>query len=208
MSQAVPRAAMTALQKAEMIVLLASLVSIAPFAIDTYLPALPTLAAAFRDTPAAAERTLATFFLGFAFGQSIVGPLTDRFGRKRPLYFGLGIFVFASFACTLAPNLAMLSALRLLQALGACAGGVVSRAIVRDLFEEQEGAHVLSRMILVMGLAPLLAPIIGGYFLTWFGWKSIFYLLGGIGTAVLLLAHIRLAETQDKAYVRELRLGR
>lgn len=208
MLQATPRSAITKLQKAETIVLLASLVSIAPFAIDTYLPALPTLAAAFHDTPAAAERTLATFFLGFAFGQSIVGPLTDRFGRKRPLYFGLGVFVFASFACALAPNLAMLSALRLLQALGACVGGVVSRAVVRDLFEEQEGAHVLSRMILVMGLAPLLAPIVGGYFLKWFGWQSIFYLLGGVGAAILLLAHIRLAETHDRANVRELHLGR
>ncbi|HEX2591817.1 MAG TPA: Bcr/CflA family multidrug efflux MFS transporter [Rhizomicrobium sp.] len=208
MHQTAPRPAITALQKAETIVLLASLVSIAPFAIDTYLPALPTLATAFHDTPAAAERTLATFFLGFAFGQSIVGPLTDRFGRKTPLYFGLGLFVIASFACTLAPDLGTLAALRLLQALGACCGGVVSRAVVRDLFEEQEGAHVLSRMILVMGIAPLLAPIIGGYFLVWFGWKSIFIMLGCIGAAILLLAHVRLSETHDKANVRELHLGR
>jgi DHA1 family bicyclomycin/chloramphenicol resistance-like MFS transporter len=198
---------MTMLQKAEIIVLLAAMVSIAPFAIDTYLPALPALSSAFHDSPAAAQRTLATFFLGFAFGQSIVGPLIDRFGRKRPLYFGLGIFIVASFACTFAPNLGALAGLRLLQALGACCGGVVSRAIVRDLFEEQEGAHVLSRMILVMGLAPLLSPIIGGYFLVWFGWKSIFYMLGGIGCAVLLLAHIRLSETHDPENVRELHLG-
>jgi DHA1 family bicyclomycin/chloramphenicol resistance-like MFS transporter len=198
---------MTLLQKAEIIVLLAAMVSIAPFAIDTYLPALPALSSAFQDSPAAAQRTLATFFLGFAFGQSIVGPLIDRFGRKRPLYFGLGIFIVASFACTLAPNLDALAGLRLLQALGACCGGVVSRAIVRDLFEEQEGAHVLSRMILVMGLAPLLSPIIGGYFLVWFGWKSIFYLLGAIGCAILLLAHIRLNETHDPENVRELHLG-
>lgn len=208
MQKPAPRPAMTRLEKAELIVLLAALVSIAPFAIDTYLPALPTLSAVFHESQAAAQRTLATFFLGFAFGQSIVGPLTDRFGRKRPLYFGLGIFVAASFACTFAPNLTVLAGLRLLQALGACCGGVVSRAMVRDLFEEQEGAHVLSRMILVMGLAPLLAPIIGGYLLVWFGWKSVFYLLGGIGMAVLLLAHIRLGETHDPENVRELRLGR
>jgi DHA1 family bicyclomycin/chloramphenicol resistance-like MFS transporter len=208
MQKPAPRPVMTALEKAEMIVLLAAMVSIAPFAIDTYLPALPALATAFHDSPAAAQRTLATFFLGFAFGQSIVGPLTDRFGRKRPLYFGLSLFVFASFACSFAPNLAVLSALRALQALGACCGGVVSRAIVRDLFEEREGAHVLSRMILVMGLAPLLAPIVGGYFLVWFGWRSIFYLLGGIGLAIMLLAHIRLTETHDAATARSLHLGR
>jgi len=207
MQQHSSRAPISVLQKAETIVLLAALVSIAPFAIDTYLPALPTLATAFHDTPAAAQRTLTTFFLGFAFGQSIVGPLTDRFGRKRPLYAGIGLFVFASFACALAPNLSVLAGLRLLEALGACCGGVVSRAVVRDLFEEQEGAHVLSRMLLVMGVAPLIAPIIGGYFLVWFGWKSIFYLLGGIGAAVLLLAHARLAETHDSANVRSLHLG-
>jgi len=208
MQQHAPRPTMTALEKAEIIVLLAAMVSIAPFAIDTYLPALPALSTAFHDSPAAAQRTLATFFLGFAFGQSIVGPLTDRFGRKRPLYFGLGLFVVASFACIFAPNLGVLSALRLLQALGACCGGVVSRAVVRDLFEEQEGAHVLSRMILVMGVAPLLAPIIGGYFLKYLGWKSIFYLLGAIGIGILALAHLRLVETHNAANVRTLHLGR
>ncbi len=203
-----PRPVLSAFQKGETIVLLAAMVSIAPFAIDTYLPALPTLAHAFHDTQAAAQRTLTTFFLGFAFGQSIVGPLTDRFGRKRPLYFGIGLFVIASFACAFAPNLAVLSLFRLFEALGACCGGVVARAMVRDLFEEQEGAHVLSRMLLVMGLAPLLAPIIGGYLLKWFGWQSNFYLLGGIGLAVLLLAHLRLSETHDSANNRSLHLGR
>lgn len=208
MLQVAPRPAMSVLAKAETIVLLASLVSIAPFAIDTYLPALPNLASAFHDSPAAAQRTLTTFFLGFAFGQSIVGPLTDRFGRKRPLYFGLGLFVTASFACSFAPDLTTLAVLRLFQAFGACCGGVVSRAVVRDLFEEQEGAHVLSRMLLVMGLAPLLAPIVGGYLLVWFGWRSIFWFLGAIGAAILLLAHIRLSETHDAANVRTLHLGR
>jgi DHA1 family bicyclomycin/chloramphenicol resistance-like MFS transporter len=192
----------TGARRVELIVLLGVLIACAPFSIDMYLPSLPTLAQVFSASAAATERTLTLFFLGFATGQAIFGPLADRFGRKPPLYFGLALFTVASLGCAFAPSIEVLAGLRLFQALGACAGGVTARAVVRDLFSPKEGVQVLARMILVMGTAPLLAPLVGGYVLVTLGWKAIFLILAGIGAVALIAAWLQLPETHRAEHAR------
>jgi DHA1 family bicyclomycin/chloramphenicol resistance-like MFS transporter len=192
----------TGARRVELIILLGVLIACAPFSIDMYLPSLPTLAQVFSASAAATERTLTLFFLGFATGQAIFGPLADRFGRKPPLYFGLALFTVASLGCAFAPSIDVLAGLRLFQALGACAGGVTARAVVRDLFSPKEGVQVLARMILVMGTAPLLAPLVGGYVLVTLGWKAIFLILAGIGAVALIAAWLQLPETHRAEHAR------
>lgn len=192
------------LQHLELVVVLGVLTAFAPLGIDMYLPALPTLAATFSATTAEVQRTLAAFFLGFALGQALYGPVADRFGRKPPLYAGLALFVAASAASALAGSIGALVALRLVQAIGACAGVVIARAMVRDLFEPQETARVYSALMLVMGVAPILAPLLGGYLLLWFGWRAIFWVLVASGLLSLLLVWLRLPETHDRSTARPL----
>ena len=192
----------TGTRRIELIILLGVLIACAPFSIDMYLPSLPTLAQVFSASAAATERTLTLFFLGFATGQAIFGPLADRFGRKPPLYVGLALFTAASLGCAFAPSIEVLAGLRLFQALGACAGGVTARAVVRDLFTPKDGIQVLARMVLVMGTAPLLAPLAGGYVLVALGWKAIFLILAGIGVIALLAAWFRLPETHRIEHAR------
>src|SRR5690348_14227707 len=156
---------------AELVLILAVLSLIAPLAIDMYLPALPFIAAGLNATDAQAQLTLPTYFAGFAIGQAFYGPIADRFGRKPPLYFGLGIYIAASLGCALAPDVETLIALRFLQAAGGCAGTVVARAMVRDLFTGADAIRVYSRVLLVFGVGPILAPMIGSGVLLWFGWQ-------------------------------------
>lgn len=179
----------------ELIVLLGALTVFAPLATDMYLPALPALEREFNTSIFAVQATLAAFFLGFAAGQMFFGPITDRFGRRPPLYAGLLLFAAASFGCAVAPTIEALTVLRFVQAFGACAGGVVSRAMVRDLFDPRESAKVYGGLMLVTGLAPMLAPLLGGYFLIHFGWQSIFLAMGLLGLVSLTAAHLRLPET-------------
>lgn len=192
------------LQRLELVVVLGVLTAFAPLGIDMYLPALPTLATTFSATTAEVQRTLAAFFLGFALGQALYGPVADRFGRKPPLYAGLALFVAASAASALAGSIGALVTLRLVQAIGACAGVVIARAMVRDLFEPQETARVYSALMLVMGVAPILAPLLGGYLLLWFGWRAIFWVLVALGLLSLLLVWLRLPETHDRSTARPL----
>lgn len=191
----------------ELVVILGALTAFAPLAIDMYLPALPTLERAFLATTAEVQRTLASFFLGFALGQALYGPVADRFGRKPPLYAGLVLFGLASMACALAQSVEALTALRFLQAIGACSGAVIARAMVRDLFEPQETARIYSALMLVMGVAPILAPLLGGYLLVWFGWPAIFWLLAALALASLTAIALRLPETHDPKTARSLALG-
>ncbi|MGD9741936.1 MAG: Bcr/CflA family multidrug efflux MFS transporter [Dongiaceae bacterium] len=191
----------------ELLLILGAMTAFAPLAIDMYLPALPTLATALATDTGSVQRTLASFFLGFALGQAFYGPLADRFGRKRPLYAGLLLFILASAACALAPGIEALIGLRFLQAVGACAGAVVARAMVRDLFAPQETARIFSLLMLIMGVAPILAPLIGGYVLLAFGWSAIFWVLTGLGIACLAAVLLRLPETHDAATARPLALG-
>jgi DHA1 family bicyclomycin/chloramphenicol resistance-like MFS transporter len=171
-----------------------------------YLPALPFIAAGLNATDAQAQLTLPTYFAGFAIGQAFYGPIADRFGRKPPLYFGLGIYNAASLGCALAPDVETLIALRFLQAAGGCAGTVVARAMVRDLFTGADAIRVYSRVLLVFGVGPILAPMIGSGVLLWFGWREIFFLLTAIGVLSMVLIFIRMPESLNPAHVKPLRL--
>ena len=175
--------------------ILSALVAIAPMSIDMYLPALPALERFFATDTASVQHTLASFFLGLTVGQLLYGPIADRYGRKPPLYFGLTLYVVASAACALAPTIGSLIGLRFLQALSGCAGMVVARAVVRDLYDRQESARVFSVLLMVMGIAPIVAPLAGGYLLTWFGWRSIFWVLALFGVACLVAVKTGLPET-------------
>ena len=177
-------------------------------AVDMYLSSLPKLETVFNASAADVQRTLAAFFIGFATGQSFYGPLADRFGRKPPLYFSILLFVAASAGCALAPSIGWLAFFRLLQALGACGGAVISRAMVRDLFAPAETRRVFSMLMLVNGVAPVAAPLAGGYLLLWFGWQSIFWTLALIGALTLAGVHFYLPESLDPARARPLHLGR
>ncbi|WP_374001141.1 Bcr/CflA family multidrug efflux MFS transporter [Bdellovibrio bacteriovorus] len=180
---------------AALILLLASLTAFGPLSIDMYLPAFPAIAENLGVPLSSVQLSLASFFVGLATGQIFYGPLTDRYGRKKPLYVGLGIYAVASVVCTFTKNVEMLIAFRFLQALGSCSGVVISRAIVRDLFTHQETAKVFSLLMLVMGAAPILAPVLGGQISEHFGWRMIFALLAVISTLCIVLIATFLPET-------------
>lgn len=189
-----------------LIVVLGALAAFAPVSIDMYLPAFPALERAFGVGMGAVQTTLAAFFLGFALGQAFFGPITDRFGRKPPLYVSLTIYAAASAGCALAPSIEALAGLRFLQAFAACAGAVISRAIVRDLFPPQEAVRVFSALMLVTGLAPILAPLAGGWLLSLAGWQAIFWTLSGFGALCLAAISFRLPESHPPEARRRLRL--
>jgi len=192
----------------ELIVLMGALQAFAPLSIDMYLPSLPELGRTFHATDAAVQFTLVTFFIGFALGQSLYGPITDRYGRKPPLYASLAVFVVTSVACALTPSIGWMSFFRLLQAVGACGGGVMSRAMVRDLFPPEDLRKIFSLLILVLGVSPLVAPMIGSYLLEWFGWRSVFYVQALLGVLSLLSVHFRLSESLAVEARRPLHLER
>ena len=179
--------------------ILGAVTALVPLSIDMYLPALPALERELAGGPAAVQLTLGAFFVGLAVGQALYGPVTDRFGRKPPLYAGLVGYVLASAGCALAPGIGALVACRFVQALAGCVGLVVPRAMVRDRFDPQATARVFSRLLLVMGAAPILAPLAGGYVLAWLGWRAIFWGLAGMGLASLALAAVGLPETRPAA---------
>ena len=176
-------------------VILGALTAMGPLAIDMYLPALPTIAREMATSIASVQVSLAVYFIGIACGQAFYGPLSDRWGRKRALYFGLILFSVASIGCALAGNVTALIALRFLQALGGCAPLVVPRAVVRDYFDQRGSVRMLSVLMLVMGLAPILAPLIGGQLLVNFGWRSVFWVLAAYGLFWLVIVMLFLQES-------------
>lgn len=178
-----------------LIVLLGSLTAIAPMSIDMYLPAFPTLEQALATDAASVQRTLSVFFLGLAAGQLVYGPFSDRFGRRRPLLAGLALYTLASVGCALSGTIGQLVAWRGLQALGGCAGVVMARAVVRDLFGPREAARVLSSLLLVMGVAPILAPLAGGWVLVHAGWRALFGVLIGFGMLCMVAVATSLPDT-------------
>ncbi|PWR18140.1 Bcr/CflA family multidrug efflux MFS transporter [Zavarzinia aquatilis] len=178
-----------------LIVILGSLTAFAPLSIDMYLPAFPALEAHFGASAGAVQGTLAAFFVGLALGQSVHGPLSDRLGRRLPMLGGIIVYVAASIAAIFAPDIESLSLLRFIQALGGCAGIVIARAMVRDLFDERDSARVFSLLMLVMGLAPILAPVLGGQLLAFADWRWIFAVLAAFGAACLAAVAFALPET-------------
>ncbi|MDD3762440.1 MAG: Bcr/CflA family multidrug efflux MFS transporter [Nevskiales bacterium] len=182
-------------QQRRWVAILGTIVAIGPMSIDMYLPSLPTLQSDFGVDAGAAQLTLSAYFLGLAIGQIAYGPVADRFGRRGPLLFGLTLYVVASLLCAIAPNVEVLSVSRFVQAVGGCSGMIVTRAMVRDRFEPQDMARILSAMVLVMGVAPILAPLAGGQILGWFGWRAIFVVLALFGAACLAAAWFGLPET-------------
>lgn len=176
-------------------VLLTLLVAFGPVCTDLYLASWPDMARDFHTTTAMVQMTLASFAAGFAVMQLGYGPLSDRFGRRRTLMGGVALYVGASLFCVVAPTIETLILGRFVQALGACCGPVVSRAVVRDIFPREQAARVMSYMASAMALAPLVAPTIGGWFHTWFGWRSNFLLLALFGVILLVMVWRLLDET-------------
>ncbi len=166
------------------IIILGLLIAISPFSIDTYLPAFPAIAAALKTDIAHVGYSLTSYYAGLCTGQLIYGVLIDRFGRKKPLIIGLLLYFVATVLCALSTSIGMLVAVRLLMALGGCVGMVAARAMVRDLFSPEDTAKVLSQLVLIMGVAPIIAPSIGGFINSTFGWRWVF---GAIAIIALLL---------------------
>jgi DHA1 family bicyclomycin/chloramphenicol resistance-like MFS transporter len=162
------------------------------FSIDMYLPGFPDIARDLHTTVAHITLSITSFFIGISIGQLIYGPLLDKFGRKKPLYIGLVVYLLTSIACAHAPTADALIGIRFLQALGSCAGMVASRALVRDIFPVEENAKIFSLLMLVLALSPIVAPTLGGYVSSAFGWQSIFYILAGIAAVTLLLVYFKM----------------
>ncbi len=175
--------------------ILAALTAFAPLSTDMYLASFSSLATTFAVDEGRVQLSLSVFFFGLSVGQLIYGPLIDRFGRKPPLIAGLTVFTLASAAIVVVPNVEGFIGLRLFQALGGCAGMVASRAIIADLFDERETARFLSQMMLVQGLAPIVAPLLGGYILAVAPWQAIFAFLTVFGVGCLLATSRGLPET-------------
>lgn len=184
------------------ILILGALSAFGPLAIDFYLPGFPAIALAFGTDERHVQLTLASYFLGLSIGQLAYGPVADRFGRRVPLLVGVGLFTLASLACAFAPTLEWLIAERFVQALGGCAGMVLSRAIVSDKCDAVQSAKVFSQLMLVMGLAPILAPMLGGLLVNLYGWQSIFLVLTGFSAVCSLAVALGLPESMPAAHPR------
>lgn len=182
-------------ERLRVILVLGALIALGPLTIDMYLPALPAIADDLNTPSSAVQLTLAGTLVGLALGQLVIGPLSDIVGRRLPLIVGTGVHILASVACIVAPNIAVLGGLRVVQGLGAAAAAVVAMAIVRDLFTGRAAATVLSRLMLVMGVAPVLAPSLGGAVLLVGSWRLVFAALAIVGVGLMTLAIVSLRES-------------
>ena len=162
------------------------LMTISPFAIDMYLPAFSKIAEDFHTTTARVSLSITSYFFGFAFGQLIYGPLLDRFGRKKPLYVGIVIYIICCAGCMISHSVGMLVGFRFIQALGGCVAGVAAMTMARDFFPVEESAKIFSLLILILGLSPLLAPTLGGFITAGLGWQWVF--IGLMLLAALVMA--------------------
>jgi DHA1 family bicyclomycin/chloramphenicol resistance-like MFS transporter len=177
------------------VLILGSLTALGPFSIDMYLPGFPAIAKSLHTTTAQVSISLSSFFVGLAAGQLLYGPLLDRFGRKKPLYVGLVLYIIASAGCYFATSIETLIVLRFIQAIGSCAAGVASMAMVRDIFPLEENAKIFALLILILGASPMIAPTVGGYVTVVFGWHLIFVILGTMALLILLTVIFFLPES-------------
>ncbi|SHG23464.1 MFS transporter, DHA1 family, bicyclomycin/chloramphenicol resistance protein [Flavobacterium segetis] len=174
----------------KLILILGSLTALGPFSIDMYLPGFAGIARDLNTSVANVSMTLSSYFIGISAGQLLYGPLLDRFGRKKPLFIGLLVYIFASLGCIFVQDIDIFIGLRFIQAVGSCAATVASIAMVRDLFPVKDIPKVFSMLMLVVGLSPMLAPTIGGYVTADYGWHTVFFILMYMGIVILIASQI------------------
>jgi len=189
-------------------ILLTAVVGLGALSIDMFLPSLPALAAFYRTDAATAQLTITLFLAGLAPAQLVWGPLSDRFGRRRILLSGLGLYAAAGLGCALAPGIRLLIVARVIQAFGAGCGQVIARAIVRDVYPRDQAARVLGLMGTAQALNPILAPVLGGFVHVAFGWRAVFFVLAGFGTLFALAAAAVAPETNVQPDVTALHPAR
>ena len=183
---------MTTKKYIQLILILGSLTALGPFSIDMYLPGFSGIAKDLHTTVAKVSMTLSSYFIGISAGQLLYGPLLDRFGRKKPLFIGLMVYILASLGCIYVADIDTFIGLRFIQAIGSCAATVASVAMVRDLFPVKDIPKVFSLLMLVLGLSPMLAPTIGGYVTEDYGWNTVYFILMCMGIAILIAAQLGL----------------
>jgi MFS transporter, DHA1 family, multidrug resistance protein len=183
---------MTTKKYIQLILILGSLTALGPFSIDMYLPGFSGIAKDLHTTVAKVSMSLSSYFIGISAGQLLYGPLLDRFGRKKPLFIGLLVYILASLGCVYVTDIDAFIFLRFIQAIGSCAATVASVAMVRDLFPVKDIPKVFSLLMLVLGLSPMLAPTIGGYVTEDYGWHTVFFILMCMGIAILIAAQVGL----------------
>jgi len=183
---------MTTKKYIQLILILGSLTALGPFSIDMYLPGFSGIAKDLHTTVAKVSMSLSSYFIGISAGQLLYGPLLDRFGRKKPLFIGLMVYILASLGCVYVADIDSFIFLRFIQAIGSCAATVASVAMVRDLFPVKDIPKVFSLLMLVLGLSPMLAPTIGGYITEDYGWHTVFFILMCMGIAILIAAQVGL----------------
>ena len=181
--------------KFSLILILGSLAALGPFSIDMYLPGFVDIAKDLNTNESSVALSLSAFFIGISAGQLLYGPLLDKFGRKKPLYFGLALYIFSSFLCLLVTDVNQLIVLRFVQAIGSCATAVASIAMVRDLFTVEESPKVFASLMLVIAVSPMLAPTAGGYLISALGWQYVFVFLGLMAILILLASIFKLPES-------------
>ncbi|TKX30433.1 multidrug effflux MFS transporter [Campylobacter aviculae] len=191
-------------KKLKLIIILALMSSIAPLSTDMYLPALSHVQQSFQTSPFLTQLSLASFFVAFALGQLIYGPLSDVFGRKIPALMGILFFIISSFFCVIIDNIYAFIALRFFEALGGCAGVVIARAIINDLFEIKEATGIFALMMIFSSLAPMLSPTFGGFLLGYFSWHSIFTTLFALGILLFLMILFGLKESAPKTAEKQI----
>jgi DHA1 family bicyclomycin/chloramphenicol resistance-like MFS transporter len=190
-----PAPAISRARRFELICLFGLLTVFTPIAVDLYMPAFPAMAREYHADIAAIEHSLASYFLGVAVGQALVGPLSDRYGRRWPLIIGMALYVVGAAACALAPNPLALDGARFVQALGGCAGTVLARACVRDIFPPGEAARIFAQMLLILSVSPLFAPLFGGWLLLVANWRMSFWIQAGVALVTLAVLVCRLPES-------------
>lgn len=187
------------------LVLIGAMSALGPFTIDMYLPGFPAIEREFGES--GVERTMAAYLLGLALGQLVYGPVSDRFGRKPPLYAGMLMYVIGACGCAFATSMTMLMAMRVVQAIGACSPLVIGRAVVRDRCEPHEAAKAYATLMMIVSLGPIVAPTVGGWVITMFGWRAVFVFLALAGIAIVVAMHYMLVESRDPAHVQPLQFS-